>query len=208
MIQVDSNTNAADVMNSEEFRNCVADGYLSIGFRTFGFWSSDHVTIYVSRRFFTKDWDFRISSSSGGRDTGEVLSDAEAYLNLSNTLRNASLMLAEFEKNKVEFDRIYLQSCADIAAKQEAEKKEKQDRIDRDPEMNESVAKKLIGDLKNNKIERIEVFDRGSEEVTNLIRSTVRPSGQVHFITKFGSRLSYSVLLDLLKKSSIRTNGV
>ena len=67
---------------------------------------------------------------------------------------------------------------------------------------------KLIGDLKNNKIERIEVFDRGSEEVTNLIRSTVRPSGQVHFINKFGSRLSYSVLLDLLKKSSIRTNGV
>lgn len=41
-----------------------------------------------------------------------------------------------------------------------------------------------------------------------MIRATVRPSGQVHFINKYGSRLSYSVLLDLLKKSSIRTNGV
>lgn len=74
--------------------------------------------------------------------------------------------------------------------------------------MNESVAKKLINDLKNNKIERIDVFARGSEEVTNTIRSTVRSSGQVHFITKYSSRLSYSVLLDLLKKSSIRTYGV
>lgn len=41
-----------------------------------------------------------------------------------------------------------------------------------------------------------------------MIRATVRPSGQVQFVTKYGSRFSDSVLLNLLKKSSIRTNGV
>ena len=208
MIRVDSTKTAADLMNSEEFRECIANGHVSIGFRTIGFWSSENVTIHVSRRWFPDAWDFSISSSSGGRDTGEVLSDAEAYLNMSFTLRSAALMLAELQKNKDEFNQIYQQRYADILAEQEAANKNKQDRINTDPELFESVAKKLINDLKNNKIERIDVFERGSEEVSIEIRATVRPSGQVHFINKYGSRLSYSVLLDLLKKSSIRTNGV
>ena len=208
MICVDSTKTAADLMNSEEFRECIANGRVSIGFRTIGFWSSENVTIRVSRRWFSDAWDFSISSSSGGRNTGEVLSDVEAYLNKSFTLRSAALMLAELQKNKDEFNQIYQQRCADILAEQEAANKNKQDRINTDPELFESVAKKLINDLKNNKIERIDVFERGSEEVSIEIRATVRPSGQVHFINKYGSRLSYSVLLDLLKKSSIRTNGV
>lgn len=85
---------------------------------------------------------------------------------------------------------------------------EKKALVDADQPLPYAKSKVLIEQLKNGKIEKINVFERGSEEVSNEIRATVRPSGQVHFINKYGSRLSYSVLLNLLKKSSIRTNGV
>ena len=110
MIRVNADVKFSDVINSTEFREMIYRGHASIGFSTDGFWSKDQICVTVSHRLVPDSWDFCISSSSGGRDTTVIKSDAVAYLNMSNTLRVAAELCAELESRSAEFDAIYHKS--------------------------------------------------------------------------------------------------
>lgn len=112
MIRVNADVKFSDVFNSTEFREMISYGHASIGFSTAGFWGCDHISVTVSRRLTSDSWDFCLSSSSGGRDTGVIKSDAVAYLNMSNTLRVAAELCAELESHTAEFNAMYLERCA------------------------------------------------------------------------------------------------
>lgn len=111
MIRVNADVKFSDVIDSTEFREMISSGHASIGFSTDGFWG-DHICVTVSRRLTTDSWDFCLSSSSGGRDTGVIKSDAVAYLNMSNTLRVAAELCAELESRSAELEAIYQERYA------------------------------------------------------------------------------------------------
>lgn len=208
MIRVNADVKFSDVIDSNEFREMISRGHASIGFSTDGFWSYDHICVTVSRRWISDSWDFCLSSSSGGRDTGVVKSDAVAYLNMSNTLRVAAELCAELESRSAEFDAIYQERCAIERAMIDQKEAEKKALVDADQPLPSAKSKVLIEQLKNGKIEKINVFERGVADQIDTIRVTSSRSGQTHFINKFGRRIVYNALLALLNKSSVRTTGV
>lgn len=112
MIRVNADVKFSDVINSNEFREMISHGHASIGFSTVGFWSADHISVTVSHRCMPESWEFCVSSSSGGRDTGVIKSDAVAYLNMSNTMRVAAELCAELESRSAEIDAIYQERYA------------------------------------------------------------------------------------------------
>lgn len=208
MIRVNADVKFSDVINSTEFREMIYYGHASIGFSTDGFWSGDHICVTVSRRWMPDSWDFCLSSSSGGRDTGVIKSDAVAYLNMSNTLRVAAELCAELESRSDEFDAMYRERCATERALFDQKEAEKKALVDADQPLPSAKSKVLIEQLKNGKIEKINVFERGVADQTDTIRVTSSRSGQTHFINKYGRRIVYNALLALLNKSSVRTSGV
>ena len=85
---------------------------------------------------------------------------------------------------------------------------EKKALVDADQPLPSAKSKVLIEQLKNGKIEKISVFERGVADQTDTIRVTSSRSGQTHFINKYERRIMYNALLALLNKSSVRTTGV
>ena len=215
MIRVNADVKFSDVINSTEFREMISRGHASIGFSTDGFWSDDHICVSVSlrcvsvsRNWMSDSWDFCLSSSSGGRDTGVIKSDAVAYLNMSNTLRVAAELCAELESHTAEFNAMYRERCAAERALFDQKEAEKKALVDADQPLPSAKSKVLIEQLKNGKIEKINVFERGVANQLDTIRVTSSRSGQTHFINKYGRRIVYNALLALLNESSVRTSGV
>jgi hypothetical protein len=127
---------------------------------------------------------------------------------MSNTLRVAAELCAELESRSAEFDAIYQERCAIEIAMIDQKEAEKKALVDADQPLPSAKSKVLIEQLKNGKIEKINVFERGVADQIDTIRVTSSRSGQTHFINKFGRRIVYNALLTLLNKSSVRTTGV
>lgn len=85
-------TNAPDDLMTYIAKN----GSATINYRPTGYWT-DMITIYVSR-MFDDDVSIKISQGSGGRDTDQVESDAQAALYFAEALTDAANFAARLER--------------------------------------------------------------------------------------------------------------
>ena len=67
------------------FEQIGRSGMGSVRCKVTGFWSGDSITLYANRQF-NEGWNFKLSNSSGGRDTDEVADDMDAYKNYAAAL--------------------------------------------------------------------------------------------------------------------------
>ena len=86
-------TNAPDDLMAYIAKN----GSATINYRPTGYWT-DMITIYVNR-MFGDDVTIKISQGSGGRDTDQVESDAQAALYFAEALTDAANLAARLERD-------------------------------------------------------------------------------------------------------------
>ena len=83
-------------------------GHIRVSFKVRGYWSSDSISVYGTRRFCDGNkWEFSISHASGGRDTKEVESDADAAMNFAAALHEAARVMRALELHVPELEAAY-----------------------------------------------------------------------------------------------------
>lgn len=151
----------------------------SIKIKVKGFWSYDHMSLWIRRGYGTAPvWDVTLSISSGGRDTSEVASDLDAYENHATALK-AAIELGRFiEANTDVLEAAYQARRQEIRAEFEAERAAKELAVSADPAVGMGHAKAIVAkmhaDVKANYskygfVSTVLVYERGTDIVRKLI---------------------------------------
>lgn len=143
----------------EELGRC---GGGSIGFKARGYWSQDSISIYVNRGYSENaKWAVAVSHSSGGRDTKEVATDAEAVRYFAEALV-AAADYAEIIMSQADgLEEFYQEQCAADKIERDREQAAKQALIDAEEAIGTARAKAIVDQL-------------GAESVLNLYRNVTR----------------------------------
>jgi len=137
----------------EEILSQQNSGYLRVPYKVHGYWSSDSISIYISRSWTEKGaWDFKISHSSGGRDTNEVPEDEVATYNFALAMMDAAVLVTKLKESYIPVIEASYQEY--VARVKEAEEKAdealrkvveaEQARCDADPALGAYNAKVMI----------------------------------------------------------------
>ena len=133
-------------------------GRANINYKVDGFWSSDQITIYISR-YFSGEWEIRESHSSGGQDSKFEGTEAERTRNFASAMMDAADVIEYWSSNIEELNAAEVKYKAatkayyeeqerlkEIARKEKAEA----DRLERiqNPSMGTSAAMKIADELK------------------------------------------------------------
>jgi len=133
-----------------DFERIGRNGMGSINVKVTGFWSGSSLTLYVNRRFSTKDdneWTFSVSTSSGGRDTKEVEDDMVAYKNYSAALAALCDLGTVLKMNDDKLEAAFQAQRAVDRAEREAEKAAHAAAIEADEAMGEVRAAILVEEM-------------------------------------------------------------
>ncbi len=131
-------------------------GYISATVKVKGYWSHDPITAYLRRSWDQNKqdnaWELTMSHSSGGREPKEVESDTEASINFGNAMIALSEYAREFlSANLDKLEDEYQLTIAGLRAHQQAERErliaEREEKLAKDPQIDSSVAMKLLEDL-------------------------------------------------------------
>lgn len=184
--------------------------------KVLGYWSSDVMTLYITRRGGwelkngeTHSWEFELSHSSGGRDSKEEPDSlraeanfARAMLALSEWAQNARCVMPEV------LEVAYQRQCAEDKAEWEAKELAKQQAIEADQPLGENLAKGVVAFLEGQARQQLwreipyRVFGRGEEKPYSI--SATCKGDRVTFRTS-GNVISRKALIVELAASSHRT---
>lgn len=172
-------------------------GHFRIPIKVKGFWSGESITVYGDYRCYgSTGWKFTISHSSGGRDTKEVECDGEAAKNFGEAMIAAGNLVALLRSvsyiNKLTSE--YESALALRAEQERIERQARQERIDADPAIGESVAKEFLENLEPNEI--VIAIKRG-EEVSSYSNREFR-------VSNYGNRTYYKNGERISKKEAIK----
>lgn len=184
--------------------------------KVLGYWSSDVMVLYINRRCnwtLSDDeasyWEFEMSHSSGGRDTGEELDSLRAEANFAR----AMLVLSEWAQNARHtmpeaLEAAYQRQRAEDKAEREAQELAKQQAIEADTPLGENLAKGVVAFLEGQARQAVwreipyRVFSRGAEKP--CIISAICKGDRITFRTS-GNVISRKALIVELAASSHRT---
>ncbi len=173
-----------------------------------GFWSSDPITMYINRSFYTDEsqWKFTISHSSGGRDTNQIECDLVAERFFAEALIALSDLGIELKGKTSEMEAFYQDQRRIDREAEEIRKAELQKQIEADMPLGESNAKYIVQMMKA-KIQKeyqaeVTYFNRGQERggVITLERARERSTFRIN-----GNRSNYLDVISFLTTRSNRT---
>lgn len=133
-----------------ELESIGRNGMGSIRCKVTGFWSGDSITLYINRRFGTKDdsqWDITVSNSSGGRDTKEVESDMVAYKNYAAALSAMCDLGTVLQMNTDKMEAAYQVRREEDRIEREAQKAAQAAAVEADKPMGEVLATILVEEM-------------------------------------------------------------
>lgn len=190
--------------------------YGAVKFKVPGYWSNESITIRVSRYWGAENsvdaWRIEVSHSSGGRDTNEIESDADAEEQFALALLKAVEVARELRTQIPAIHAAYLQQCEDWKREQALEDAEREQAIEADPAYTEHAAKALleqmIKDAKSGKRFKATLKGRGkSAYKTELMVYMLAHNGFV-MTTLAGQRRSKADIIAKLTQSSAANSTV
>jgi hypothetical protein len=168
-----------------------------------GFWSGSTITLYVQRGFGGKAlWNVSVSVSSGGRDTKEVTTDAEAYTYFAEALIAATELAKAYEASTDVLESFYQKRAAKDRAEFEAERALQAAKVEADTPMGEEKAKQLVARMVSGEIQLVTVFARGNDRPSPL-SCTIRAKAKLYFC---GGIIARAEAIRMLAGASARTH--
>lgn len=123
-------------------------GYIRVSFKVHGYWSRDSISVYGNRKFYDGNtWEFSISHASGGRDTKEVESDADAVMNFAAALREAARVVRALELHVPELEAAYQRGIEELRVEEERKQAERAAKIEADPAIGHELAQQITADM-------------------------------------------------------------
>ena len=198
----------------EEVLSWNNSGHLRIPYKVHGYWSSDSISIYISRSWVEQGaWEFKISHSSGGRDTTEVPGDEVAAYNFALAMMDAAVVVTKLKESHIpaieasyqEYRQRVLDMELKLAEERRIAAEAEEARRLADPALGPYNAKvmieKAITMAKDNGSVVIKGQLRGEDEEYTMIAVQNYDRASFYFTNKYRSRngrLTRKQLLELL----------
>ena len=164
-----------------------------------GYWSQDVITLYIDRRYGSKEWTVKLSHSSGGRDTKVVECDMEAEMNFAAALNAvAALGLDIKSTNMGMLEENYQRRIKDDDERLEKEKAELAAAVANDKEIGIALARYKLDTMGD--FDSLKVFVRGTDKVR--VFSLQHHVKKTFFLQ--GMRISKQEAIEALAKCSAR----
>ena len=178
-------------------------GYASIKCKVLGYWSSDCITLYVTRNSFTKEkgWEVTLSHSSGGRDNKEVVDDLDAEANFGAALIAMAAFGKEVRARAAEFEAFYQMELQRIREEQEILQAAKQAKWEADAPLGYLKAEEMVEKIKRDGA-MVTVYRRGEDSSAGSIYCN-RYYKTVFYFNN--TRTKKADVVDILATSSART---
>lgn len=175
----------------------------SISIKVKGYWSRDSITVYARTALFGEKgaWEFSISHSSGGRDTDEVESDAQAARYFAEGMILAANIVDELQSKVDVLNKYHEQMKAELKAEYEAEQAAKAAKVAADSCIGPLLAESLIDSLKSGHMAAIHARKLGEDRVA--VSFTRKAQGNA-IIYANGARISKKAAVELLATMSVR----
>ena len=157
--------------------------YVTFNIKVKGYWSDSSITVYARRGYSSTDlsvWDTQITHSSGGRDTKEVASDAEASRYFAEALVAAADLAGDLMANVESIEANYQAYRAKLRAEFEAERVAEQAKKDADVPLGAAAAEDLIQRMVAGGISQVAVYARGVDRPRPLT-CTIRAKAKLYF---------------------------
>jgi hypothetical protein len=175
------------------------NGYGAIRTKVEGYWSQDVITLYIDRRYGSKEWTVKLSHSSGGRDTKVVECDMEAEMNFAAALNAvAALGLDIKSTNMGMLEENYQRRIKDDDERLEKEKAELAAAVANDKEIGIALARYKLDTMGD--FDSLKVFVRGTDKVR--VFSLQHHVKKTFFLQ--GMRISKQEAIEALAKCSAR----
>ena len=175
------------------------NGYGAIRTKVEGYWSQDVITLYIDRRYGSKEWTVKLSHSSGGRDTKVVECDMEAEMNFAVALNVvAALGLNIKSTNMGMLEENYQRRIKDDDERLEKEKAELAAAVANDKEIGIALARYKLDTMGD--FDSLKVFVRGTDKVR--VFSLQHHVKKTFFLQ--GMRISKQEAIEALAKCSAR----
>lgn len=138
-----------------------------------GYWSTQSISLYVSRRGYgleSTEWAVSMSHGSGGRDPNGIVSDMEAAINFADAMRELALI----GRDLVPTYGDTLESCYQAekvrrAAEYAAELAAEAAKVEADPAMGHGAAASIVQKMVDDHLNRyISYYMRGSVKVVRV----------------------------------------
>lgn len=190
------------------------DGRGRITAKVAGYWSTDIMTLYISREYGWREdsvpeWKFTMGHSSGGRDEKEVADDLVAEMNFSCAMKQLVEWAQELRGKHAGFlEEAYQRQRAEDKVRRTEEAAAKEAKIAADKPLGENGAKGLVAMLEGKArqqlwAEQIQlVYKRGAETPQQI--SAKCNGGRVTFYSA-GYLISRKALVDELAALSHRS---
>jgi hypothetical protein len=193
-----------------DFDERIAQGSATVSIQVHGYWSRDPITVYINREHFYDDsepkWVFKVSHSSGGRDTDKLPSHIEAARNFGNALVAASEFAESMSLKIDEFETMYQYQMNSWKEEQVKERLAKEARIEQDNPLGVHKAKELINELINNRATLPGGFIKGMVRGEPHMRYTFTVKSYGNVVLYYsGSPVSKKEAIDQLSLLSNRT---
>lgn len=184
-------------------------GYSSIDFKVKGYWSSSPITLYVRRNIFKAvedvgTWSVDISHSSGGRDSKEVATDAEAVRYFAEAMIAAADLADMIMSNADVLEQRYQDYRAKQKAEFEAERAAVEAKKEADVPLGEVKATALVARMVAGEISQVACYARGSDRPSPLT-CTIRMKAKLYFN---GGIIAKKDAIAMLTNASARTHVI
>ena len=175
------------------------NGYGAIRTKVRGYWSQDVITLYVERQFGSKEWDIRLSHSSGGRDPKVVECDMEAEMNFAEAIKAVAEIGLDIKYNQIALlEENYQRRIQDDKEKMAAEKAALDAAFAADKAIGIALARYKLDTLGD--YDTLKVFVRGTDKVRQFsVSHRIKKT-----FTLQGMRISKQEAIEELAKCSTR----
>ena len=175
------------------------NGYGAIRTKVRGYWSQDVITLYIDRKFGSKEWDIRLSHSSGGRETTVVECDMEAEINFAEAIKVVAKIGLDIKNNQIALlEENYQKRVQDDKEKMAAEKAALDAAVAADKAIGIAFARYKLDTMGD--YDTLKVFVRGTDKVRQFsVSHRIKKT-----FTLQGMRISKQEAIEELAKCSTR----
>ena len=186
-----------------------SNGYGSISARIDGYWSSDPITLYISREFrraVEDGWKITLSHSSGGREPKQVKDDMDAAINFAAAMTALANLGKEIrDQYTPALEAAYQVRMTELRQLEEKARAARAAKIEADKPYGMSRATGIIESMNKGHLEpHLFAYERGSNENKNLFEIRISQCGEKRLVYVDGYRRSKEKAISMLAACSAR----
>lgn len=209
------------VFNDIDLEKIGSQGYGYAAFRVAGYWSENHITLYICRRRVKLTsspnhpgvWEFIVSNSAGGRDNNAVVCDLEATRNYGAAMLEVANLGLRIQMKVGLLERCYKEAEGEREAQCATTCAARQALVDADPPIGAEAARQLVASVvklvKANLGEAcvVSMYDRGEFKTTTKMTFVCNKQTKMTNVHYMGARISAAKAAEILTdKASQRTS--